>query len=234
MGIIDVKKRYKCKVIDTQPPVLFSDLQKMKKGCIGISMSNNIFFGNYLKGLLKWSENNFENTLLVVGDYLGRINARIFQDCDEEKAIKRGLELGDLFLKHLESLDYNSSFFTVVRWSVFINDPDFIAEHDKLKYHFQHNEPFKTLIMSSCEDFIDNQIARGSSTSVSYKEAIKLSSEYILEEMAVFGLLAYRGYRVQAYPGTQLPILKALGNGLFPEVDSLLKHGIFVDLKIKK
>ena len=41
MGIIDVKKRYKCKVIDTQPPVLFSDLQKMKKGCIGISMSNN-------------------------------------------------------------------------------------------------------------------------------------------------------------------------------------------------
>ena len=227
-------EKYKYKILDIQPAFSEKNLSNLGYFCVGVSMNNANYFGNRLQPFVEWLEQKSDNTIIVIGDYLHRFNEKIFNNVTDDEAIRKGLALGQLFIKKLNECKIQANKFEIIHWETLINDVEIIEEYKKICHFFITNLLFRDEILASCDDFVFRQVEKGNNIGVSYEEAIKLSSNYILEEMAVFGILAKRGYKVQVYPGTQLSIFKALGNGVFPEVDAGLKHGIFVDLKIKK
>ena len=78
------------------------------------------------------------------------------------------------------------------------------------------------------------QKEKGNYSIVSEEEAIKHSVEYIIEEMTVFSILISNGYSTLVYPGTILQIFKDIVQDVFPDLESVLKKGIYIDLTIKK
>ncbi len=66
------------------------------------------------------------------------------------------------------------------------------------------------------------------------KQAIRLSCEYILEEVAVFNVLSESGWTVELYPGPELRVLAEVAAGKYPDVPAGLKGRVNVELKIAR
>ena len=66
------------------------------------------------------------------------------------------------------------------------------------------------------------------------EEALKLSCEYLLEEIAVFSALSEQGWQVEFYPGPELRVLAEVAKGRYSGVPIGLKERISVELKIHR
>lgn len=229
--------KYKIKKHDSAPTISVKKLAEYRKCYLGISVNNPFFRDQNLGLLLKWIANHFDECIIIIGDYLHRINESILHGITGEQAIASSINRGDIIEEMLNAflLILPDDKFKVYRWKEFLdNNPKSLSEKEKLTTLFSTNKEFRNDILQSCTEFIDRLIARGERLYLTKEEAISQSKEYLLEEMAVFSVLIEQGYRVQVYPGTQLKILKDLANYKFPNIDTNLSQGIYIDLSVKK
>ena len=63
-------------------------------------------------------------------------------------------------------------------------------------------------------------------------EAINISCEYLLEEIAVFSALSEQGWDVELYPGPELSVLLDVAEGRFPAVPKGLQNRVNVQLHV--
>jgi hypothetical protein len=66
------------------------------------------------------------------------------------------------------------------------------------------------------------------------EEAIDISSQYLLEEVAVFSALAEEGWNIEVYPGPELGVLVEIAQGNFKDIPAGLKKRINIELRIDK
>jgi tRNA-dependent cyclodipeptide synthase len=229
--------RYRIVKNDIAPRLGVKELAIYNKCYLGVSINNPFFRDQYLGLLMKWMANHFDKSLIIIGDYLNRINEMIIHGKSEtdaiEDSIRKGDDIEDKIKIAISLLPQDK--FTVYRWIDLIRKyPDANDEKMKLISMAKKNPEFAEQIQISASDFIDRLLNRGQRLSFSKTEAIEKSKMYLFEEMALFSILIQKGYKVQIYPGTQLRVLKLLANGAFPSLGSPLKNGIYVDLKIKK
>jgi len=229
--------KYKIKKIDSAPPLSIDELSSYRKCYLGISINNPFFRDKHLGLLLKWISSHFDECVIIIGDYLHRINEYILHGNYGQEAIDSSVNRGDqidLILQvALDILPKNK--FKIYRWKEFLDlHPQAIPEKDRLTKLFKSHEKFNADIIQSSTEFIERLMQRGEPLYVSKDEAVVLSTEYLLEEMAVFSVLISSGYFVQVYPGTQLTVLKDLANNEFPGLDTNLRDGVYIDLTIKK
>ncbi|MFN8297850.1 MAG: tRNA-dependent cyclodipeptide synthase [Chitinophagales bacterium] len=229
--------KYKIKKIDSAPNISVLDLAVHRKCYLGISVNNPFFRDKHLGLLLKWIANHFDECVIIIGDYLHRINESILHGESGESAIassiNRGNQIYEILDVTLSILPQNK--FKLYRWKQFLDEnPNALIEKEKLNQLYNSNNNFRQDILQSCADFIDRLIERGERLYLTKEEAINQSKEYLLEEMGVFSVLIAQGYNVQVYPGTQLKILKDLANNKFPEIKSNLTSGVYIDLTVKK
>lgn len=229
--------RYKIKKTDIAPKLGSIKNLKVKSCYLGVSINNTFFYGPHFELLLKWVSSYFDECVILIGDYLNRRNEFIFNNKTEKDAIENSLVLGDeLYAKiNLIITQLPSQKFKLYRWKQFLDDnPTAMKVKDDLENIYNTNENFKSEILQSCTEYITRLLNKKRTISISKEEAIIQSKEYILEEMAVFSILIEKGFTVQVYPGTQLKVLKDLANGEFPELNTNLKQGIYIDLSVKK
>ena len=80
------------------PLISQTQLFSQKKCYLGISLENPLFEGDTLQAMLSWASDKFEQSLVLVGDYLCRFNEKILSGCDEKQAAGTFLKRGDSFL----------------------------------------------------------------------------------------------------------------------------------------
>ena len=73
---------------------------------------------------------------------------------------------------------------------------------------------------------------RNKTLAVSGERALRLSCEYLLEEIAVFSALSEQGWQVELYPGSELVVLVYIARGKCLNVPQGLIKRISVELKI--
>lgn len=229
--------KYKVKKIESAPAISVNQLSEYRRCYLGISINNPFFREQHLGLLLKWISNHFDECIILIGDYLHRINESILYGKTGEDAIASSSIRGEIIQNMLDIaisvLPQNK--FKVYRWKDFLdNNPKWQTEKEALITYFNNDKTFHDDIIQSCTEFIDRLIARGEPLYLSKEEAINQSKEYLLEEMAVFSVLIEQGYSVQVYPGTQLKILKDLANNKHQNIKTNLSKGIYVDLTVKK
>jgi len=213
-----------------------SQLFAHKKCVLGISMSNPIFWRSSMNTLLHWIDQNFEECLLVVGDYLHRHNEANISGTSTEQAAKNALQKGDNFLEHLNSFLtlYPQEKFKIARWEQFLNTPNF-SEKLELMYDIYENVGgVRNSIEKTIRLFMQRRSNQDLVQLVDERLVNKYSLSYLIEEMAVFSNLIEEGWPVILYPGEQLPVLVEFARGDYSQTPEKLSNAVYVELKVIK
>ncbi|MEN9443358.1 MAG: hypothetical protein RIS47_248, partial [Bacteroidota bacterium] len=198
-------------------------------------MNNPLFKHPSFELPLNWMVRNFNTTYLLVGDYLNRWNELIFSESDmsvaAEKSEQQGLDFCNTLVHQFECIPPPSQ---ILLWKPLLHWPEFETCAQEINLAFKHNSEFRDSLNASAESFIQTQINKGATPIVGYQKAFEYSQMYLLEELAVFSLLAKNTINIQIYPGTQLPILSQISK-IDPEhIPKSLLESKFIELRIKK
>lgn len=229
--------RYRVVKYKSFPAMSVKQLAIHRKCYLGVSINNPFFKGDHLGLFLKWISNHFDECIIVLGDHLHRINETIQYGLTRENAIQAALKKGDELLSILQAAvdNQNNNVFKVYRWKDYLdNNLKIYTDKQEIYTYFNSNEQFRNEIVQTSTDFINRLIKNNENLYYSKEESIKLSHEYLIEEIAVFNNLIEQGYKVQVYPGSELNILKKFTTGEFDDLNLTLKKGVYFYLDIKK
>lgn len=202
---------------------------------LGISVGNPSIMSPKLQCIFRWIDQHFDNCKILIGDYLHRTNEYIFYGKGLTDAIEKCRLLGVIIQQQIEScMDIEIAYkFEMIHWENFLaSTTEFTLELQHLRRYYNNNSLFKEAIHQSSELYIEKQI-RNRQLYIPKEEAVLISIDYLLEEMAVFSVLAKMGYVTQIYPGEILPVLKSLNKGIYPDFKSNLKHAKYIEINIK-
>jgi len=240
MGVSDMTtqlnaSKYRIRVEHITPSVPEETIYTHQKCILGVSMSNPVFWRSSLDTMFGWMEENFDHSLILVGDYLQRLNEQILNGDNADLAIQTALEKGNKFVQRTQQFlkNHSAEKFEIYRWKPLYDEPDFQRAKETLHMLYHSNPEVKASIQSTASLFVLQKMEQND-FKVSKERAIQLSAEYLLEEMAVFSMLIDRGWKVVLYPGAQLPLLMEIASGKFRDVPNSLNKGIYVEMKIRK
>ena len=229
------KSKYKLRIAQVLPQTSEEELFEESRCVLGVSMTNPVFWRSSLNDLVEWMSQHFEESMVLVGDYLHRLNAQILTGEGEEAAAIQALAMGEEFMERLKPAlrRVPEGAFVVQRWKPFHDDPGFWEAKREMDALYRENASVKASIDSTASLFVRQKTERDAFR-VDKKLAVELSAQYLLEEMAVFSLLINRGWKVVVYPGAQLPLLMEIATGRFKDVPNHLHQGIYVELNVRK
>jgi tRNA-dependent cyclodipeptide synthase len=218
------------------PKISRQELFSRKKCYLGISLENTLFEGDSLLAMFLWAAEKFDSCLVIVGDYLSRFNEQIISGCDENKAGELAIKLGDSFIARTRDLFARLPHekIQLTRWRDHLQSGQFRISKKLLDDIFISNEQFRTAVEYDALSFVKRQQKHNMNLAAPMEEAIRLSSQYILEEVAVFSVLSESGWTVELYPGPELRVLAEVARGEYPSVPAGLKGRVNVELKIAR
>jgi len=221
-------------IVRTTPGISEQQLSSYTRCYIGISLGNPLFQGKSLQAILSWAVERFEQSLVIIGDYLCRFNERIFHGVNSEQTIQVSQNLGDDFLRQTKELfeQFPEDKLKPIRWKKCLENVEYMEAKSILDNLFKQNPLFKASVEKEAFSFINRQTKHNQKLAVETEEAIKLSCEYLLEEIAVFSSLSQQGWQVELYPGCELKVLEDIAKGKYNNIPTGLKKRINVELRI--
>ena len=220
-------------VVKTTPPVSKEHLGSQRKCYMGISLGNPVFQGKCLRALVLWATENFDETLVVVGDYLRRHNERILNGLDDDRAGRAAVKAGDAFLEQAGGLfdELANERLVLTRWQEHLGSDEYEKARASLDGLFESDANFRACVEKDAAAFVERLDGRGRPLAVTTQQAIEGSCQYLLEEIAVFSALAEQGWTVELYPGPELEVLVEIAKGTFRDIPRGLKDRINVELR---
>ncbi len=224
------------RIVKTTPNVAKQQLFSYRRCYIGISIDNRDFYGLSLEALLRWAAENYEQCLIVVGDYLRRFNEQIFSGSTGESAEKVSFQAGDNYLKQTKEIfsRFNGQKIKLIRWKDCLEKEEYKKARKILDNLYTLDESFRAAVQKDAFSFIKRQNRKKQDLAVTMEEAIDISSQYLLEEVAVFSALAEEGWNIEVYPGPELGVLVEIAQGNFKDIPAGLKKRINIELRIDK
>lgn len=222
------------KIAKIIPKIREEELFSYKQCYIGISLENPVFEGDLLYALLLWIANRFEQCLVIVGDHLCRFNEFILNGLGEDEAVSVANELGDSFILKTKGLfqQLPDGKIRLTRWKSHLETNEYKTSRTMLDHLFASDSGFRASVEKDAFAFVKRQMRRSRTLAVPTEEAIRLSCEYLLEEIAVFSALSEQGWQVELYPGPELRVLVDVAKGKYLRVPKGLKERISVELKV--
>ncbi len=230
----DTEKLPSVSIVKILPKISQQELFEHKRCYIGISLENPIFKGNSLSALLFWSQQKFEEILVVAGDHLCRYNEKMLRSLDETKASQQAQSLGDTFLLQTKEIfdEYSDRKIHLTRWKDHLQSKEYEESKTILEELFESNSDFRALVEKDAFAFIKRSLKKNQKMLVDTAEALKLCCQYLLEEISVFSALSEQGWNVELYPGPELCVLAEVAKGKYSTMPKGLKERINVELKI--
>ena len=230
----DTQKPLSVSIVKILPKISQQALFAYKRCYIGISLENPVFEGDSLRALLFWSLQRFEETMVVVGDYLCRFNEKMLRGHDEKQASQKAQSLGDSFLLQTKDIfdKLPDKKIHLTRWKQHLQSKEYKESKTILKKLFESDLAFRASVERDAFDFVKRHKRRNQKLSVDIEKAIELSCQYLLEEISVFSALSQQGWCVELYPGSELHVLAEIAKRKYTAVPAGLKKRVNVELKI--
>lgn len=224
------------KIAEITPRMTQRQLFHHRRCYLGVSLGNPLFRGESLRALLQWIADHFDECLVVVGDYLQRYNEQMFSVREADTAGLEAIRAGDAFIAESYATfeKFPKSKFHLTRWMTYLETPEFNKTKRILDELFIGNYEFRASIDRTSVEFINRQARNKRSPVADRESAIALSTRYLMEEIAVFSVLVERGWQVEVYPGSELPVLMDIAHGHFPNVPEPLKRRVNVELRLHR
>lgn len=198
---------------------------------LSLSLSNKIISSDStLLSVLNWVDEHFDRCDIVIGDYLHRHNIATAKSVNESESLRVAMAEGQVLSKRIQALASQGQLpdRTIILTSTLRDDPSFTSRVESLEHWYSAEARFRGFI----EDAVDAFMKRKHSSEPHDQAVRNHSVAYQLEELAMFEILLRDGYRVDVYPGSHLPIMKALVSGDVKGMDTVLRSQILTELKI--
>ncbi len=223
-------------IVRTMPKVSQQELFAKRRCYIGISLDNPVFYGKSLQAILSWGTENFDRCLVVLGDYLRRFNEYIFNSLKGEAAEKASFESGNDFIAKTKDIfqQFNEDKIQLTRWENCLQADEYKKSKTILSNLYDTLPTFKASVQRDAFLFLKRQKRKNQKISLPMEEAIEISSQYLLEEIAVFSSLSEQGWKVELYPGPELGVLVDIAKGQYSDIPEGLKERVNVELRISK
>ncbi len=233
-GLAEYAFRYRAKIDAVSPESQRSTFEAEHEECfLGVSLENSNFVRPKLFAILEWISRRFSRCTVLIGDSIHRITLETTRQLPPDVAAAEALRLGAEFREQEQHVfegfagRVGLSFVTcselqqLERYTVyhahlcslFQEDPEFRASVERFgrNYHSKHSQSISALER-------ERRVAR--------------SSDYFLEEFAIFACLRERGLKVMVYPGS-FSTLAEIADGLYPSAPAPLRDLIVISLHMK-
>lgn len=227
------KTRYKAKV-DCVSPVTNRASFAQAGGCfLGVSLENNNFRPDKLNGILEWVSRRFSMCTVLIGDSIHRLTLQSTQALDPVTALSRAVDIGHRFIE--DSLPVFDRYTSDTRFEFLtcqtVQAGEFYQQyHSQLTRLYARDADFRASIHRFGERYHSKSSALTSV--IELKNRVGVSTEYFLEEFAIFACLRRLGQSVMVYPGS-FSTLSEIACGLHPEAPEELQSLTVVSLCLK-
>jgi len=175
-----------------------------------------------------WASKYFKRCCILLGDSLYRFTIQITQGVEPDQAGRIAHEAGEKLLNDL--LCRFSDVPEVIRCSDIQKLPSFDSYHNTIRSLVATNSRLAESILRDAISFVDRQ-EKHSRLCIPKQQAIRISTQYLIEEMGIYGLLSKNGWVVDVYYGKELPTLARIINGEIEIADNDLKRRINIELR---
>lgn len=199
-GAIDFgTHRYKAQLDKLSPAS--TELGKLKRCMLGISLGTHNIEGARLEAVLEWISANFEQCAIVVGDSVYRLTLALLEGLEPEPALVKALQHGREFERCYAPLFRQYSHKCRFEWlplSKISNAPQFPAHLATLEQLYARNGEFQ----QSVQRFAQAYLGRGDKIAETCTTHLSMTKQYLLEEAAMFACLREQDWPILVYPGS--------------------------------
>lgn len=213
------------------PPSSAPTLAQSTKCLLGLSISAIPKPVDDVVAAFHWAQAKFPECAILVGDSLYRITLQIQRGLGENDATGIAHDIGDRQLN--EVLAHLGERPRVFRSSEIMQRSNFEPALSILRRQFDSDPLFSRAVRKDAETFVARQIRRGKLSTTS-DTAVNLSIKYLLEEIAIYFVLAQEGWLVDVYLGNELPTLAMIIRGEIARAPMPLRKRINISLKARK
>ncbi|NEO38620.1 MAG: tRNA-dependent cyclodipeptide synthase [Moorea sp. SIOASIH] len=231
---LNLLPKYRTKIIFVSPESNRNTFEDNENCFFGISLENSHFTRPKLMASLDWISKRFSSCFVLIGDSIHRITLETRGGLEPVEAYDKALCLGSEFLhreKNIFKRFENYCKYNFILCSEVQSYPDYNLYYTKLKNLFDQDTSFQNSVKAFSENYHRRKQAQISNEQ--WKAHISRSSEYFLEEFAIFACLVKRNIPVMVYPGS-FSTLTEIVNGKHPKVLQELKDLTVVSLQLKK
>lgn len=201
---------------------------------LGVSLENRNFQPNRFHALLEWTANRFSKCKILIGDSIHRITLESTQGLSQTSARHHALRIGREFMR--ENKELLSSFTHKVQCeyitcSEIQYSDDYVNFKAAIEEYFMSSPKFRGSVEAFGRKYHDREWGNLSVAEQAYR--LRRSSEYFLEEFAIFACLVKQGINVMVYPGT-FSSLAEIADGKFPGMLPELEALTVVSLMLKR
>lgn len=229
-----LRSHYKAKIDAVSPEWCRTTFEREHDDCfVGISLDNSNFVRSKLFAILEWITRRFRRCTVLIGDSIHRITLETTHELAPEVALDEALRRGRAFVEHERHVfDWFAGHteFRFVNCSEVQTWAGYAGYHDRLRALFESDHGFRASV-----EWFGRSYHGKHSQGVSDGERarrIARSSEYFLEEFAVFACLRERGLRVMVYPGS-FSTLTEIARGTYPSAPPELRELVVVSLHMR-
>ncbi|QEU97084.1 tRNA-dependent cyclodipeptide synthase [Streptomyces kanamyceticus] len=227
------RTRYKAEIASVSPESSRNTFERRDTCFLGVSLENSNFTTAKLTSMVKWISRRFDRCTVLVGDSIHRLTLQSTQGMAPECARERALALGRRFVEDAGQVfdEYRESTdFTFLNCNDVQKREEYAQFHNKLLAFFDENEEFRSSVESFGRAY-HRKRAEGVSAD-DLEKRIRMSSDYFLEEFAVFACLKEQGLPVMVYPGS-FSTLSEIAKGQHPGAPEELRDLVVVSLHLK-
>ena len=179
-----------------------------------------------------WASKKYPIKAILLGDGLYKISLCITEGLDtkeaETRAMKTGNELICYFFKELYIDDIE-----VIKTSELLSKFTCLFAFKRIKFLYLSDFLFRVSVEEDARLYVERQKERGT-LRVSETEGFNLSIFYLLQEIAVYLLLAEQGLLADIYLGQEIPTLAKIMRGEILAAPDALKQRVNVGLQEKR
>lgn len=224
---------YRAKIDSVSPASRRDTFEQHEECFLGISLENSNFVRAKLSGIVEWIARRFARCTVLVGDSIHRITLETTRGLAPDAALAEGLRLGREFTDRTR--DVFDGFADRTRFSFLTcgevqTTAAYAAYHDQLVELYRTDERFR----ASVESFGRKYHAKHSTgmSEAELERRIQRSSDYFLEEFAIFACLRQQGTQVMVYPGS-FSTLAEIADGQHPDAPQELRDLVVVSLSLR-
>lgn len=226
--------RYRAKIDGVSPEARRATFEAEHDECfLGVSLENSNFVRPKLFAILEWISRRFSRCTVLVGDSIHRITLETTRQLAPAAASAEALRLGAAFRQeeqHVFDGFAGRVQFSFAMCSELQRLACYEAHHRQLRALFTEDAAFR----ASVERFGRTYHGKHSAAvpAAELERRVARSSDYFLEEFAIFACLRERGLKVMVYPGS-FSTLAEIAEGLYPAAPQPLRELTVISLHMK-
>ena len=197
---------------------------------VGVSLDNIAFEKSRLPRLCEWLRTNATSCLFFVGDYLLCKNLRAFQGLSADDAERRSAASASTFHSAVTTVLKGSG----LRWELLsltdiARTGEFSDTRNASVAEVRRVPALAAEIDRSAISYLlRNKSRLGEDCQEKFIAHVR---EYLHDEIAFYTIVARRGWLVEAYPGSELPLLRRFIRQTLPPPDPILATRTFIELR---